>query len=622
MVAATVTNKGLSIDGESIELQEAMAPLRIIASTDLFVIVHVRLDEGHAPSLLESLVDEGLPANREYAIKIPRRAQFSTQLYDVVLRLLDREVENSETIHHPNIVKVFGKSSTSGGPGLLMEYLPNGTLRDLLGTHSQGLLRPEALRIFNELCQALIAVHQSPYNLVHCDIKPENVFFSIDNKPKLGDLTSARRTATLYSDELDITGISLDYGCPEYSLSKGMDVPEVACDIFSLALVLVEMLVGKNIRNLLRNEHKIEGIEALLKSKEIPAKLASVIAPALLPDVRERRDYYDSVGKFHQAIGEVDDQRSPRLTWPSLPSIVTRFRNEKATKPISVENMVLISEGNFLFGSTEKLLQIVRGWGYHNEKQYNENDIFPNMAIYFDEDNAIDNAYLGDYYIDPAPVTNRDYKVFLDENPDVKSPFLDHPLAIPYNWNIAERTYPEGLADHPVVCVTWAEAKRYATWQGKKLPSEKEWEKAARGPDIDDAVRIYPWEGKFNTEYCNSLEYVYWHHHHIDSLNVTQASKVAQWQRELCEFLDKNPMVMTLPVESFRGGESFYGVSDMVGNAMEWTNTPEFSGYRVVRGSCWLESRVHARVTSRKIVGADIRSPFIGFRCAYSVKEE
>lgn len=82
--------------------------------------------------------------------------------------------------------------------------------------------------------------------------------------------------------------------------------------------------------------------------------------------------------------------------------------------------------------------------------------------------------YLDGFWIDKTPVTNAEYKQFLDANPNYR---------IPYSWDEKKRTYLPGKEKHPVVYVSWYDAKAYADWVGKRLLTEQEWEKAARGTD-------------------------------------------------------------------------------------------------------------------------------------------
>ena len=84
------------------------------------------------------------------------------------------------------------------------------------------------------------------------------------------------------------------------------------------------------------------------------------------------------------------------------------------------------------------------------------------------------------YYIDECPVTNGKYKEFINAT-GYRVPYMDREWAKKYNWR--NNCYPPETRDHPVVLVNWYDAGEYAEWAGKRLPTEAEWEKAARGTE-------------------------------------------------------------------------------------------------------------------------------------------
>jgi len=202
-----------------------------------------------------------------------------------------------------------------------------------------------------------------------------------------------------------------------------------------------------------------------------------------------------------------------------------------------------------------------------------------------------------DFYIDRWPVTNVEYKKFVDATghpvPNYEVSWCD---TRGYNWDPDTRMYPPDKADHPVVLVTWEDAMAYAAWAGKRLPTEAEWERAARGPDGFK----YPWGNDVVFGCCNCKE---------------------------AGLGDTSPIGAFSPK-----GDTFEGVVDMVGNVWEWTNSlfwsypydpndgresRQASGFRVLRGASWIND-VNVTNCMSRLDGDFLFYNNVGFRCAVS----
>ncbi|QUV99746.1 SUMF1/EgtB/PvdO family nonheme iron enzyme [Chloracidobacterium sp. MS 40/45] len=185
------------------------------------------------------------------------------------------------------------------------------------------------------------------------------------------------------------------------------------------------------------------------------------------------------------------------------------------------------------------------------------------------------------FLMDRYEVTNAAYAAFVKAT--------GHP--VPPDWK--KGTYPTGKDNHPVGNVSWEDARAYAAWAGKRLPTEAEWEFAARGTE----GRRYPWGNDFDRWRLNSAE-----------TNVGH----------------------TEPVGSFPTGATPEGVFDMAGNVTEWTASDDTAypgsaykpepGHKIVRGGGFSLPSKYASATKRTQVPPNTRNAALGFRCARDVE--
>jgi formylglycine-generating enzyme required for sulfatase activity len=215
--------------------------------------------------------------------------------------------------------------------------------------------------------------------------------------------------------------------------------------------------------------------------------------------------------------------------------------------------MVLVPAGEFTMGSNE----------YDDEK--------PPRRVYLDA-----------FHIDKYEVTNAQYRRFIQAT---------RRAAPSYEYDARFNGVTQ-----PVVGVSWHDAAAYCGWAGKRLPTEAEWEKAARGTD----GRKYPWGEAWDASRANA---------------------------------DDSKLGRTTPVGSYPSGASPYGVHDMAGNVFEWVadwyaadyyqrspernpQGPDSGQSRVVRGGSWLISPIILRASVRISSSPGNRYNYVGFRCA------
>ena len=221
--------------------------------------------------------------------------------------------------------------------------------------------------------------------------------------------------------------------------------------------------------------------------------------------------------------------------------------------------MVLVPSGEFIMGSNER-------W----------DDEAPEYIESVDK-----------FYIDRYEVTNAEYEKFT----------YDTKREEPYHWPNGK--VPKNKKNHPVIYVNWHDASEYCKWKGKRLPTEQEWEKAARG----DSGNIYPWG---NTWAINKSNHPY------------------------------KGSTGTEPVGSYPNGKSPYGLYDMSGNVWEWVdsfylphpgnniNRGEYGmDKRVLKGGSWFDCLSYgcglsAPTFNRSFFTPEVKNNSFGFRCAKS----
>jgi Uncharacterized conserved protein len=239
------------------------------------------------------------------------------------------------------------------------------------------------------------------------------------------------------------------------------------------------------------------------------------------------------------------------------------------TKESDPVPMVMIPAGEFLMGNPE-------GKGRDDER--------PQRSVYLDE-----------FAIDQVEVTNERYMAF------VKS--IGHRTP-PNPYGTGSLQSIKGIEQLPVVQTTWYDAKAYCTWAKKRLPTEAEWEKAARGTD----GRMYPWGN--------------------DPPTMRHANFDREWDEERTLHV----------VGSLPEGDSPYGVKDMAGNAREWVadwydadyykdaplrnpQGPDKRGVvRSIRGGSWHSPASDLTTSARGRGGFALQTHGTGFRCARSLE--
>jgi serine/threonine protein kinase len=582
---------------------------------------------------------------QQVAVKILARQLITNP--DLIQRFR-REAETLRKLDHPNIVKFLDTFEYEGQYVIVMEYLPGGSLHDLI--KKEPIPIEIARGITLELCDALIRSHH--LNIIHRDIKPENVLLTEDGKPKLADFGVAR-----LSEGTRMTRSGVQVGTPFYMSPEAWEgkTLDPQADIWSLGVMLFEMLAGQvpfggdtsaSVMNkvLTTTPPDLKKIRA-----DVPSGLIKIVSRMLTRDKQRRYQTMREVavdlergrppnsssvilpqpGKLVIGIGLLlilllgawlgwsnfrpggstptraqvnlaDPLQTESVTLTIPPTVPI---DTGSTKTSQQDGMVLVSvsAGDFIMGSSPKMQADMLALCEQCDPT-SITDQSPQRSISLDA-----------FWIYRTEVTLAQFQNFVESqnyrtSAEKKGSSLVFDRAI--NKYVtkpgASWLKPDGnpidvdrYANYPVTQVSWQDARAYCSWAGGRLPTEAEWEKAARGVD----GRFFPWgNARPNDQLLN-----------YDLVN------------------DRPVSVMSYP-----DGASPFGAFDMAGNVWEWVNDWYAESYNagetrnptgplsgdghVMRGGSWASEQrnelVNIMTTFRLYNTDDFTSPLIGFRCA------
>lgn len=498
------------------------------------------------------------------------------------VEMFKAEARHAATFRHDNVVTVHDFGESEGRFYLVTELLEGEDLQTLL--RRSGSLTPgRALKMMLQICDAVSAAHSA--GILHLDLKSENVFILAggeEDAVKVLDfgLAQPKDSATVELGDGMTIG-TIGYMAPEQIMGKHVDE---RTDVYALGVIAYEMLAGRrpfpgeSKDDILQSQlaGKTLGFAKTAVLKTVPKDTKKAIMAAFSADAAKRPSSVEELaGSFRRALDEMQgaapayarrhgmgrargEGKGPTFV-QKLRLVFARGKKKSAEEPLAPEGMVYVPPGEFLIGA----------WGGASDER-------PALMI-----------PCGAFFIDITPVTNLDYAKFVQAT--------DH--RPPITWKTL--SFPPGTGELPVTGITWQDAADYAAWAGKRLPTEAEWEKAARGTD----GRVYPWGNGWDPAFAN------W-----GGNPRFQGGAAVQ------------------PVGSFPEDKSPYGCLDMAGNVKEWTaswykphgptdfKSEDFGEkFKVVRGGSFLSSdKNYLRTTNRSHVRPE-EAGDIGFRCAKDV---
>ena len=439
---------------------------------------------------------------------------------------------------HANVVRVIEEECEDGEyPFFVMEYLAGGDFRRAVLEGRLSL--QERLQVVLEVGDALTVAHSR--GVIHRDVKPHNILLALDGSPKLTDFDLVRAADTTGGTRTAMLGTFL-YASPE-AMADARKAAEPS-DVYGLGMTAIFALYGADLPSdvLWELPELVAGLEANERCRQVLLRAVARKVP----------DRFARVEEFCAALREAT---SPISFLPSS--------DRERLHELDGSLLVYVPAGEFTLGTNEEL----KGFEEDYQQRWK-----PEHTV-----------RLRGFWIGKYPVTNDQYKKFLTATGHRQPAF----------WSEERFTGSK----QPVVGVSWLDAKAYCDWAGLELPTEAQWEAAARGTD----GRPFPWGDNVPSE--------------------TLANYDGQEGR-------------TTPVGAYPAGAGPYGTLDQAGNVWEWcadevyaqvyrarggplVKPPSESVDHVLRGGSWANQALglHAAIRHRNPAGN--RNQLIGFRVCW-----
>jgi serine/threonine-protein kinase len=525
---------------------------------------------------------------RTVAIKILTPAGVADS--DTKARFL-QEARTASNISHENILAVYDFGEEAGKPYMVMEFLRGRTLRAAI---HEGLMKdlPTKLRIAAQMARALGYVHQN--QIIHRDVKPENINLDDSGRAKLMDFGIAKLADLSLTQPGYVLGTPY-YMAPEQIMGKPV-TPSV--DIYAFGIMLYEMLLGTR-------PYSGETIETIfykimnepldlapLATSGVPPEVVAIVARCTKKDATARYDGFGGVATdLERALGT---QLAPRLPDPKAAPPGTSKTPLFAGIGMAVAALALA--GFFWFNHNAPTPPVIK----KTDTKTDQTDLEPRIKT--------NSGYMrlvrgGAFLMGEHKVLQPVATIYIDEYEVSNQYYSDFCTAtnrnLPKNF---DATHPQ----LPVVDVTVADARAYAAWAQKRLPTGKEWEKAARGVNGN----TYPWGDAKDPSRANVLDNPTLTAHTLQAVDALPLSaspfEVLNMVGNVWEMIDEPYAPKTTDIRVFNGR-----LSPVPTAAEPWITA---------RGGSYTLNLEPALVWDVFPIPERFQSELIGFRCVRDVK--